>query len=265
METKTRAVVLDDGAQSALQFWGEAGPLVLCVHGMTSSRLSWTRLAGRLGRRFRVAAYDQRGHGDSAGVEGPMTLERGVRDLENVFDAIGEPVDALLGHSWGGAVAIRGGERLPVRRVAAIDPMIRQCADAWYEEYVAELRDQFALSGPARDQAVRAEFSAWSPEDVEGKVHAVGRMTPAPIEMLWKQNPPELWDLRSDLATYGKPLLLAMPPKDGSIIDRATLDDVERDHAGAVEIATVDWAGHNLHRTHFEAFAPVLEAFLSRT
>ena len=194
-----------------------------------------------------------------------MTLERGVRDLENVFDAIGEPVDALLGHSWGGAVAIRGGVRLPVRRVAAIDPMIRQCADGWYEDYVAELREQFALSGPARDQAVREEYAAWSPEDVEGKVHAVGSMTPAAIELLWKQNPPELWDLRPDLASYGKPLLLAMAPKDGSINDPETVEAVERDHAAFVEIATVEGAGHNLHRTHFDAFVPVLETFLSRT
>ncbi|MGR4065945.1 MAG: alpha/beta fold hydrolase [Vulcanimicrobiaceae bacterium] len=236
---------------------------MLCVHGMTSSRLSWTRLAARLGDRFRVAAYDQRGHGDSAGVHGPMTLERGVRDLENVYAQIGQPVDALLGHSWGGAIAIRGGVRLPVHRVAAIDPMIRQCDDAWYQEYVGELRDQFALAGAARDEAVRTEYSAWSPEDVEGKVHAVHHMTSGPIEMLWRQNPPELWDLRPDLASYGKPLLLALPPKDGSINDPATLDDVERDHSATVEIATIEAAGHNLHRTHFAAFAPVLEAFLT--
>jgi pimeloyl-ACP methyl ester carboxylesterase len=258
----SRRVALDDGRVTTLEAWGERGPVVLAIHGMTSSRRSWERLARRLDGRFRVLAYDQRGHGDSAAVEGPMSLERGMRDAANVVAAIGEPVDVLLGHSWGGAVAILAGSRLPVARVVAIDPMIRQVSDAWYEEYLDELRELFALTGDERDARTRADFSDWSASDVEGKVHAVHAMTPAAIKGLWKENPPESWDLRSIIASYEKPLFLALAGRGESINDDATLAEVESDHSTSVAVARFAGAGHNLHRTHFEAFAERLDDWL---
>jgi len=150
-----RVVTLDDGAQTTVERWGEAGPIVLCVHGMTSSRKSWERTALHLRGRFRVVSYDQRGHGDSSGVTGPMTIERAVRDLENVVASLGETPHALLGHSWGGAVVILAGRSLPVRRVVAIDPGLRQLPQQWYREMLEEIAPTFALQGAARDAYVR--------------------------------------------------------------------------------------------------------------
>jgi len=232
---------------------------------MTSSRRSWERLARHLDGRFRVVAYDQRGHGDSCGVAGPMSLQRGIRDAENVAHALGEPVDLLIGHSWGGAVAILAGLRLTVWRVAAIDPMIHQVADSWYEEYLQELREQFALVGEARDANVREGYASWDPVDVEAKVHAVHAMTPDPIEGLMRENPPESWDLRRAIAGYDKPLFLAMAALGESINDDAALEEIERKHASQVEIATFPGAGHNIHRTAFPALAKALDDWLLRT
>ncbi|MGA8534433.1 MAG: alpha/beta hydrolase [Candidatus Tumulicola sp.] len=259
-----RRIVLDDGAATTVECWGASGPVVLGVHGMTSSRKSWRRLAEFLDGRFRVIAYDQRGHGDSANVAGPMSLERGVRDLENVIAALGEPVDTLIGHSWGGAVAILGGLRLAVRRDAAIDPMIRQVADSWYEEYLEELRDLFASTGDARDVRTRNDYADWAPSDVEAKVHAVHAMTTTPIEGLMRENPPHAWDLRATIGGYEKPLFLALAAAGESINDAATLADVQRTHAPSAEIVTFPGAGHNLHRTAFDAFAGALDDFLTR-
>lgn len=229
---------------------------------MTSSRRSWERLAGHLAGRFRLVAYDQRGHGDSAAVPGPMALERGVRDAENVAAAIGEPVDALLGHSWGGAVAILAGTRLPVARVATVDPMIHQASDEWYEEYLQELRELFVLTGAARDERTRADYGEWHPDDVEGKVHAVHSMTAAPIEALWKENPAPAWDLRPVIARYPKPLLLALAGRGEGINDDAAVDDAERDRSPHVTVVRFPGAGHNLHRTAFDEFARALDAWL---
>ena len=238
--------------------------MLLAVHGMTSSRRSWTRLAHHLDGRFRIAAYDQRGHGDSAGVDGPMSLGRGVRDAENVAAALDEPLDGLVGHSWGGAIAILAGMRLPVRGVAAIDPMIRQVDDDWYEEYVAELRDSFGLHGQVRDARVRVEYADWDPVDVEGKVHAVHAMTVAPIQGLWRENPPEAWDLRESVARYDKPLLLALAASGQSINDDTVLDELRATASANVEIETFADAGHNLHRTHFDRFAGRLDRWLNK-
>jgi len=257
-------VRLDDGAATTLERWGNRGPLVLAVHGMTSSRKSWERLARHLDGRFRVAAYDQRGHGDSAEVVGPMTLTQGVADLKAVAGALGEPVDVLLGHSWGGAVALLAAAELPVKRAVAIDPMIRQVDDAWYDEYLAELAEAFAYAGAQRDARTREEYATWDPLDVEAKVHAVAHMTPAPIAGLHRENPPQSWDLRETMARFSKPALLALAAEGESINDEATLGDVVRRHGPAVEIVRFEGAGHNLHRTHFPAFALALDAFLAR-
>ncbi|MDQ2858293.1 MAG: alpha/beta hydrolase, partial [Candidatus Eremiobacteraeota bacterium] len=83
-----RPIDLGEGA-TVLETWGTSGPAMVCVHGITSSRRSWTRLGERLAPHCRVFAYDQRGHGDAATAPGPMTLERGVADLERVVAAVG--------------------------------------------------------------------------------------------------------------------------------------------------------------------------------
>ncbi|HEU5480335.1 MAG TPA: alpha/beta hydrolase [Candidatus Tumulicola sp.] len=259
-----RRLALDDGAITTLECWGERGPLVLAVHGMTSSRKSWQRLARHLDGRYRVVAYDQRGHGDSAGVEGPMSLERGVRDLENVVAALGEPVDTLVGHSWGGAVAILAAPHLPVRRVVAIDPMIHQADAAWYEEYLEELREQFAFTGSARDARTREAYAAWDPVDVEAKVHAVHVMTTVPIERLMRENPPATWDLRPAIAAFPKPLLLAMADAGEGINDAGPLEAVANERSKSVDLRSFPGAGHNLHRTAFDAFASAVDEFLER-
>jgi pimeloyl-ACP methyl ester carboxylesterase len=254
-------VTLDDGATTTVERWGTAGPVMLCVHGMTSSRRSWLRMAKRFSDRYRVVAYDQRGHGDSAPIEGPMSLERSVRDAQNVANALGG-ADVLVGHSWGGAVVIRAGERLGSRAIVAIDPMIVQVERNWYDEYLEELEESFGATGAARDEAIRNDYASWHPDDVEGKVHAVHAMTTRPIAGLRDQNRIVDWDLRGEIARYSKPLLLAMAGRDESIVPDDVMDDVAGHHPPNVQIETFEGAGHNVHRTDFEAFAVRMDHFL---
>ena len=265
MSPSERRIALDDGAVTTVERWGDGVSVLLGVHGMTSSRKSWERLAKFFDGRFRTIAYDQRGHGDSAEVGGPMALARGVRDLENVVAMLDEPVDTLAGHSWGGAIAIIAGSRLPVRRVVAIDPMIRQVPEVWYDEYLEELRDLFALTGEARDARTRQDYADWAAEDVAAKVHAVRAMTTLPIEGLRRENPPAVWDVREAIARFDKPLFLALAATGEGINDAATLEYVGRNHPPNVEIVTFPGAGHNLHRTAFDAFTVALGDFLART
>lgn len=259
-------VVLDDGAQTTLERWGERGPIMLCIHGMTSSRKSWERLAQHYSDRYRIYAYDQRGHGDSAAVMGPMTLHRALLDLYNVMEAIPDPVEVLAGHSWGGAVGILGGRRFDVQRVVAVDPMIRQAGNLWYDEFLADLRSLFAFKGAQRDAKVEEEYRdlGWGDVDVERKKHAVREMTVSPIERLRDENPPESWDLRGDLEAYPKPLLLLMAGADESIVPVEDLKAV-RDRGGPnVVIRVFEDQGHNLHRTAFDRFVAEFDRFLER-
>jgi proline iminopeptidase len=62
----------------------------------------------RLADRFRLVYYDQRGRGRSFMGEGPddVTVASEVADLDRVREWNGSERVALLGHSWGGLVAL---------------------------------------------------------------------------------------------------------------------------------------------------------------
>ncbi len=63
-----------------------------------------------------------------------MTFARSVADVRDVVAALGEPVHALLGHSWGGAVVVGAGREVDVARVVAIEPMLNAAAGVWSEQ-----------------------------------------------------------------------------------------------------------------------------------
>jgi pimeloyl-ACP methyl ester carboxylesterase len=87
--------------------WGERGRRgILFVHGGGAHAHWWTHIAARYADRYRVAALDMSGHGDSGrreryGLEG-WTDE--VMAVAADADMSGSPV--IVGHSMGGFVAI---------------------------------------------------------------------------------------------------------------------------------------------------------------
>ncbi len=118
-QTRERSVRLSDGAETRVEQWGERGPLIVGVHGLGASRRGWARIGEHLASRYRVVAYDQRGHGDSARVRDLHVRAQRCATRSRSSQALGEPVHALIGHSWGGAIAIGAGRAAPVERVVA--------------------------------------------------------------------------------------------------------------------------------------------------
>ncbi len=258
-----RTIRLDDGSQTVLESWGSVGPAVLCVHGITSSRKSWVRLAQRLDGRYRVFAYDQRGHGDAHACAGPMSHARTVADLRQVAAAVGEPVH-LVGHSWGGAVALIGGREPFALKVIAIDPMIRVERDSWRVEYLDDAEQDLSLPWPTLEQRLRERHAGWHPLDVEGKLHAVHAMKAPSIGRLGSDNKADEggWDLLGLLTDYPKPLLvLAAGPTD-SVIAQNDLAYLRARGGSNLTVCVFEGEGHNLHRTAFEQFARAVENFI---
>jgi pimeloyl-ACP methyl ester carboxylesterase len=85
------------------------------LHGILGSGLNWrsfcVRLAGRL-PRWRFVLADLRNHGASRGAAPPHTLEACADDLAALARVHGEPA-ALIGHSFGGKLALVGARRKP--------------------------------------------------------------------------------------------------------------------------------------------------------
>ncbi|NCQ59840.1 MAG: alpha/beta hydrolase [Myxococcales bacterium] len=80
------------------------------LHGILGSRSNWRSLAKRLvARRPELGAVlvDLREHGDSGSRPPPHTLAACAADLEDLAHVLGRPVAGVLGHSFGGKVALR--------------------------------------------------------------------------------------------------------------------------------------------------------------
>jgi pimeloyl-ACP methyl ester carboxylesterase len=100
-----------------------SGPLVLCLHGLSADRTSWSPVARRFGDRWRVCALDFRGHGRSAHTSGAYGLADYVDDAERLLEAFGRPT-VVVGHSLGAIVAVALAQRAHplVRAVFLEDP-----------------------------------------------------------------------------------------------------------------------------------------------
>jgi pimeloyl-ACP methyl ester carboxylesterase len=247
---EVRRVVLESGATTTVECWGDAGPAILCVHGISSSRRDFARLGEALASTHRVFAYDQRGHGD-AETDTPLTLDALAADLRAVADSIGT-VAAVVGHSWGGAVALVGGPKV-ARALVLIDPMIRVVPGTFEREYVDDLAPLLAHApGAARDAAVRDAFAAADAQDREGKVHAMGSLQLETLRRLGRDNDADDggWDLRDRLSSLkvATTILLA---GDDSVV---AADDLARRN-DRVRVETFADHGHTLHRSAFDRFA----------
>ena len=101
------------------------GPPVLLLHGGPGLGFDYLRdLAEELAEENDVAWYQQRGQAPSA-VEGPHTVATDVDDARRVLDALGWETAYVVGHSWGGHLALHVAEAMPDRLlgVLCVDPL----------------------------------------------------------------------------------------------------------------------------------------------
>jgi pimeloyl-ACP methyl ester carboxylesterase len=99
-----------------------SGPLLVLLHGITSTSEAWRDVMPRLAERYTVIAPDMIGHGRSAKPRGDYSLgayAAGVRDLLAV---LGFDRGTVVGHSLGGGIAMQFSYLFPeyVERMALI-------------------------------------------------------------------------------------------------------------------------------------------------
>ena len=99
----------DGGELHAVEV-GSGRPVVL-LHGVTLQWWVWTAVIRLLSPRYRVIAWDMRGHGRSrAGTDG-VTLEACADDLSTLIDHLALRDTIVVGHSMGGMVLGRFSQR----------------------------------------------------------------------------------------------------------------------------------------------------------
>ncbi len=85
---------------------GEGEPLVL-LHGLSGAAANWIELAPRLAERWRVLVPDLPGHGGSAPLPAAPNLDAFAERVHLVAAREGMLPASVVGHSFGGLVALR--------------------------------------------------------------------------------------------------------------------------------------------------------------
>ncbi len=112
----------------------EKGPAnglpVVLIHGFPFSHEMWKPQVEALSAKYRVIAYDVRGHGKTGAGDGQYTLEFFVADLLDLLDRLRILEAVLVGLSMGGYIALRAAERNPDRVKALVLCDTRSEADS---------------------------------------------------------------------------------------------------------------------------------------
>ncbi|MEE2786325.1 MAG: alpha/beta hydrolase [Myxococcota bacterium] len=92
-------------------------PTAVLVHGILGSRRNWASTARRLAKRFpqwHFITVDLRGHGDADCGDEPHTVAACADDLLALVDELGRRPSCVIGHSFGGKVALACGQLAPM-------------------------------------------------------------------------------------------------------------------------------------------------------
>ena len=92
-----------------------SGPVIVLVHGITSTSATWERVMPYLAERYTVIAPDLLGHGESAKPRGDYSLGAFASGIRDLLVALGHDRATFVGHSLGGGVAMQLAYQFPER------------------------------------------------------------------------------------------------------------------------------------------------------
>jgi 3-oxoadipate enol-lactonase len=205
----------------------DAPPMVL-LHALGERGADWEPVAGTFARRFRVFAFDLRGHGDSDW-PGEYSFRLMRDDVIGALERLGLSKVTLAGHSMGGAVAYL----VAMQRPDLIERLIVEDASPAYP----------------RDRAI--------PARPEGPLDFDWAVVPAIVSQV-NAGDPAAWD---SLATIAAPTLLIAGGSE-SHIDQGMLAAAAT-RIPVCELVTIP-AGHLVHASRPDDFARVVLTWIDR-
>jgi epoxide hydrolase 4 len=161
------------------------GPLVVLYHGFPSNWFSWFDLMEVLKHRYRVVAVDGLGAGRSAKPTNlaPYRIDRLARQLDRLAQHLnGGRRFVLVGHDWGGALALAYAQANPGRVHGVIGmsaPPYNLFLDLVTEREEQRQRSAYMqrLMGQSRDDFERSGLAPRLARQVYGALREAGALT----------------------------------------------------------------------------------------
>jgi proline iminopeptidase len=154
-----------------------SGPPALLLHGGPGLSDYTEGLAAELDDLFETFRYQQRGLAPTT-IEAPYTIEAHVGDAVAVLDGLGLGRAVVVGHSWGGHLAMHLAVAQPTRVSAAVivDPL-GAVADGGDQELEANIMDQLPAELARRVEALEKRIEAGEGSEADG-IESMGIVWP---------------------------------------------------------------------------------------
>ena len=251
-----------------------SGPPVVLVHGSVSDYREWSNQLAPLARHYRVIAYSRRYHWPNPppGRDADASLERQADDLAAIIKAMGIAPAHIVGHSYGGAVALNLALRHPelVRTLVLSEPGVSgvlgnspENAAALKEGQAlrAEMKEAFA-SGDA-ERIVRTYAARVAPGEFEKATPEVREMLLANVQAFQldynSRRPPFTCD---DAGRVAVPALILSGGRSPMGLQR-----IAEAAARCIEVArfvSIPGATHWMQHDQAQAFTDAVLAFLAQ-
>ncbi|MEE3014070.1 MAG: alpha/beta hydrolase [Chloroflexota bacterium] len=203
-----------DGLKFYYRDWGGPGQLVLLLHGLASTCHIWDMVAPILAQNHRVVALDQRGHGETDKPSYGFDFASVTQDALGLIRHLGGNAPIVVGHSWGGSVALELAVRAPksVKGMAWVDggminasARYRTVEDAKFEMSPPDFsgvtaesfmervrtRHQGAGMAPGSHDVVMANFEVQRDNTIKARLTRANHLRI--IEALWDHHPADLY------------------------------------------------------------------------
>lgn len=240
-----------------------AGPAVVCIHSNASSSGQWRALMELLAPKFRVLAPDSYGAGKS-----PPYRKASLQDEVALIEPLLRDAAALVGHSYGGAVALIAALAHRPKAIALYEPTLFSVVEPRSE--VSGIQNAVAAAAVALKRgdgaaAARSFIDFWMgegsfdrmPERVQASTAEQVRNIEGWRDALFEEPTPLAAFARLDM-----PVLL-MVGKSSPLSSRAVAQRLGR-VLPRIELLELDGLGHMAPVTHPEKVNAAIAAFLAR-
>jgi pimeloyl-ACP methyl ester carboxylesterase len=230
---------------------------IFFLHGVFGAGRNWASVAKRVVEarpEWGIVLVDLREHGRSLGFPGPHTLAACARDLAELSRETEIPVDALLGHSFGGKVGLvyaaeeAGAELRQLWVIDSLPSAVDPRGSAW--EMLEALRSVPRSFESRADGVAALEAKGVAPATAEWMSTNLVRASSGQVE--WRLDPASMEELLRDFFRVDAWSVIDAPPANLDVhVVKAEESSLLRDP----ECRRIEEAGNRSGRVHLHRVA----------